>query len=64
MSDTGHGISEDRHLEVFDPFARLDMENYDKLGLGLGLGLAKAKLICDILSIEINYRHKAVGTVF
>ncbi len=62
ISDTGYGISEKRHYEVFDPFARLRMENSDKSGIGLGL--AKAKLICDILSIEINYRHQAVGTVF
>jgi signal transduction histidine kinase len=62
VDDTGHGISDERHNEVFNPFARLRMANSDKLGLGLGL--AKAKLICDILAIEINYRHKTVGTLF
>jgi len=62
VDDTGYGINYDRHNEVFNPFARLRMANSDKLGLGLGL--AKAKLICDILAMKIDYRHKVVGTLF
>jgi signal transduction histidine kinase len=62
VSDTGYGISEDRHFEVFNPFSRLNMRNSNKMGLGLGL--TKAKLICDILLIDVDYKHKAVGTLF
>jgi signal transduction histidine kinase len=62
VSDTGGGINMESHDEVFNPFSRLSMENSDKLGLGLGL--AKAKLICDMLLIDINYQDKAIGTVF
>ncbi len=62
VDDSGYGIDDDRHTEIFNPFARLRMANSDKLGLGLGL--AKAKLICDILAMQIDYRHKEVGTLF
>lgn len=62
VSDTGYGIHDENHAEVFNPFSRLRMENSSQSGLGLGL--SKAKLICDMLGIKIDCRRKAVGTVF
>lgn len=62
VSDTGYGIQDGSGAEVFNPFSRLRMENSNQSGLGLGL--SKAKLICDILGIKIDYRRRPVGTIF
>lgn len=62
VDDACYGISDERQNEVFNLFARLCIASSDKLGLGLGF--VKAKLICDFLAIEINYRHKVFGSLF
>ena len=62
VSDTGYGIQDENNAEVFNPFSRLRMENSSQSGLGLGL--SKAKLISDILGIDIGYRRRPVGTIF
>ena len=62
ISDSGQGIPEKYHHEVFKPFSRLRWENSSKSGLGLGL--AKAKLLCDLLTINIDYSCSQKGTTF
>ena len=62
VSDTGYGIQDENDAEVFNPFSRLRMENSSQSGLGLGL--SKAKLISDMLGINIGYRRRPVGTIF
>jgi len=62
VSDSGYGIQDENNAEVFNPFSRLRMENSSQSGLGLGL--SKAKLISDILGIDIGYRRRPVGTIF
>jgi len=62
ITDSGEGIPEESQQEVFKPFSRLRWENSSKSGLGLGL--AKAKLLCDLLTINIDYSCGQKGTTF
>jgi len=39
--DTGHGIAEDKHEEIFKPFSRLGAESTDIEGTGIGLTISR-----------------------
>ena len=41
VTDTGPGIPEDKHLDLFQPFNRLGAETTGIDGAGVGLALAK-----------------------
>jgi len=41
VTDTGPGIPEDKHNELFEPFKRLDAENGTVEGTGIGLTITK-----------------------
>ena len=41
VTDSGPGIAEDRHADLFKPFSRLEAENMAIEGTGIGLFLTK-----------------------
>jgi signal transduction histidine kinase len=47
VSDTGIGIPENMHEEIFDPFVQVDASNKRKYG-GTGLGLALTKRFVEM----------------
>ncbi|WP_293893692.1 ATP-binding protein [Flavobacterium sp.] len=53
VKDTGLGIDEDNHKNIFDRFKRVDSDISIKVG-GLGLGLAISKAYVDLLGGTIN----------
>jgi len=64
--DTGCGIPEARHREIFEEFKRLDTGSNSKdRGLGLGLGLAIVERIARLLQAQIRLRSwPGHGSVF
>lgn len=64
VSDTGIGIPEDRHAELFKPFHQLVSSRTRKYE-GTGLGLAICKKIIEAMSGEISiHTNKPNGTIF
>jgi CheY-like chemotaxis protein/two-component sensor histidine kinase len=62
--DTGCGIPEDRHQEVFREFVRLDRAEHRRAS-GLGLGLAIVARLADLLGTRIELRSRVDrGSVF
>jgi signal transduction histidine kinase/CheY-like chemotaxis protein len=57
IKDTGLGISEDNHKNIFDRFKRVDSDISIKVG-GLGLGLAISKAYIDLLGGTITLESK------
>lgn len=57
VKDTGVGIDEDNHKNIFDRFKRVDSDISIKVG-GLGLGLAISKAYIDLLGGEITLDSK------
>lgn len=57
VKDTGMGISEDNHKNIFDRFKRVDSDISIKVG-GLGLGLAISKAYVDLLGGSISLESK------
>ena len=57
VKDTGLGISEDNHKDIFDRFKRVDSDISIKVG-GLGLGLAITKAYIDLLGGTISLESK------
>jgi signal transduction histidine kinase/CheY-like chemotaxis protein len=57
VKDTGLGISEDNHKDIFDRFKRVDSDISIKVG-GLGLGLAISKAYIDLLAGTISIESK------
>ena len=57
VKDTGLGISEDNHKNIFDRFKRVDSDISIKVG-GLGLGLAISKAYIDLLEGTISLESK------
>lgn len=57
VKDTGLGISEDNHKDIFDRFKRVDSDISIKVG-GLGLGLAISKAYIDLLGGSISLESK------
>lgn len=53
VKDTGLGIDEDNHKNIFDRFKRVDSDISIKVG-GLGLGLAISKAYIDLLGGTIS----------
>lgn len=41
VSDTGRGIAEEKHAQIFTPFSRLGLENSDITGSGIGLTITR-----------------------
>jgi signal transduction histidine kinase len=64
VTDTGIGISEKYHDNIFKPFSQ-EEQGYSRRYEGNGLGLALVKKYCEInnASIEVESK-KDVGTVF
>lgn len=64
IRDTGLGIDEAQHSDIFDRFKRIDSEISIKAG-GLGLGLAISKAYIEILGGTISLESKiGEGTTF
>lgn len=62
--DTGRGIPEQHHEEIFHEFVQLDNAHRDRTE-GLGLGLAIVQRLCWLLGIEMRLRSRpGHGTVF
>lgn len=57
VEDTGLGIDEDNHKNIFDRFKRVDSDISIKVG-GLGLGLAISKAYVDLLGGTISLDSK------
>jgi signal transduction histidine kinase/CheY-like chemotaxis protein len=57
VRDTGLGIDEDNHKNIFDRFKRVDSDVSIKVG-GLGLGLAISKAYVELLGGTINLQSK------
>jgi len=57
VSDTGHGISEEKQKHLFTPF-------YTTKENGTGLGLTIVKEIMDLHQAEISFTSSSQGTVF
>lgn len=57
VKDTGLGIDEDNHKNIFDRFKRIDSDISIKVG-GLGLGLAISKAYVDLLGGTISLESK------
>ena len=57
VKDTGLGIDEDNHKNIFDRFKRVDSDISIKVG-GLGLGLAISKAYVDLLGGTISLESK------
>ncbi|MGV3696594.1 ATP-binding protein [Flavobacterium sp.] len=57
VKDTGLGISENHHKDIFDRFKRVDSDISIKVG-GLGLGLAISKAYIDLLGGTISLDSK------
>lgn len=57
VKDTGLGINEDNHKDIFDRFKRVDSDISIKVG-GLGLGLAITKAYIDLLGGTISLDSK------
>lgn len=62
ISNTGPGIPECKHLELFKPFSRLGRENASDSGIGLGL--AKSKVLIEAMKGRIGYKNNSDDTVF
>ncbi len=41
VADSGRGIAEDKHAQIFSPFSRLGLENSDITGTGIGLTITR-----------------------
>lgn len=64
VKDTGLGIDEDNHKNIFDRFKRVDSDISIKVG-GLGLGLAISKAYVELLGGTITLDSKVgVGSTF
>ncbi|MDN3676791.1 ATP-binding protein [Flavobacterium paronense] len=64
IKDTGLGIDEGNHKNIFDRFKRVDSDISIKVG-GLGLGLAITKAYVELLGGTISLESKlGVGTTF
>jgi|GEM_PF-1961048 len=63
IADTGDGISEERHEDLFLPFERLGREAGNIEGTGIGLTITKQ--LVELLGGEINFESKeTVGSTF
>lgn len=64
VRDTGLGIDEDHHKNIFDRFKRVDSDISIKVG-GLGLGLAISKAYVELLGGTISLDSKVgEGSIF
>jgi signal transduction histidine kinase/CheY-like chemotaxis protein len=64
VKDTGLGIDEENHKNIFDRFKRVDSDISIKVG-GLGLGLAITKAYVELLGGTISLTSKVgVGSTF
>jgi len=52
ITDTGYGIPKDKQLEIFEPFARLNIDDVNVDGVGIGLSITR-KLI-DLMGGAIS----------
>jgi len=63
ITDTGSGIALEKIDEIFQPFARLGMEN--STHAGMGLGLATAKILTKAIHGDIGfYNNSDIGCTF
>jgi PAS domain S-box-containing protein len=63
VSDTGHGIEEERMKELFQPFNRMDYQYSEIEGTGIGLTIAKQLIECMDGSIRAESKP-GEGSVF
>ncbi len=65
VSDTGTGIPEDKHDEVFKPFGQADAMESRAHGGGVGLGLSITKQLIEFHGGSIDFQSKPdAGTSF
>lgn len=63
VADTGFGISEEQHAQVFSPFSRLGAEGSNIEGAGIGLALCRRLVLA--MGGEIGFESKVdVGSTF
>lgn len=63
VSDTGQGIPEEKLIDLFEPFSRLDMEGSGVDGVGIGLSIAKQ--LTELMQGEIEVESWVdIGTKF
>ncbi len=63
VTDTGDGIPQDKHGELFTAFSRLGAENTDIEGTGIGLVVTKN--LVELMSGKIGFESKeGVGSTF
>ncbi|MBT4590147.1 MAG: PAS domain S-box protein [Rhodospirillaceae bacterium] len=63
VEDTGIGIPEDRHEEIFEPFSRLGAEQKGIEGTGIGLTITKQ--LVDLMDGKIGFSSTFdVGSIF
>ncbi len=64
IKDTGVGIDEEKHEQIFERFAQAEMELSKKTG-GLGLGLSIVKENVELIGGQIRLESKkGIGTTF
>jgi len=64
VSDTGPGVPEDKHEEIFDRFIQLP-SGQSKRSKGAGLGLSIVKQLCLLMNGEVSINsHPGKGSVF
>jgi signal transduction histidine kinase len=57
VEDSGPGVSQDQHEEIFKPFVR----GFQQRGEGLGLGLSLVKRVCSHQNWEITISNRDEG---
>lgn len=63
VRDTGFGIPDDKHHQVFDKYSRLKLEDSKIAGTGLGLAISRSIMESQLGTINVA-NHSEGGAVF